>query len=142
MGSNPRLEAPVLNARLRRAHISGGAVVANIGSPLDLTFPVQELGMGAKTLDALEAGTHPFCKTLKVRATQNSPHKGRHFERVHASVSVCTMQTLPRLPTLERSNRTPPHELCDVYECTYRPTSFAAEADVSFLGAHGMRQGG
>jgi len=65
VGSNPRLEAPVLNSRLRRAHISGGAAVANVGAPLDLTFPVEELGMGAKELDALEAGTHPFAKTLK-----------------------------------------------------------------------------
>jgi len=65
VGSNPRAEAPVLNARLRRAHISGGAAVANVGSPLDLTFPVQELGLGAKTLDELESGKHPFCKTLR-----------------------------------------------------------------------------
>jgi len=65
VGSNPRLEAPVLNSRLRRAHISGGAVVANVGSPLDLTFPVNELGPGAKELAQLASGTHPFCETLK-----------------------------------------------------------------------------
>mmetsp|Transcript_1837 Transcript_1837/g.2587 ORF Transcript_1837/g.2587 Transcript_1837/m.2587 type:complete len:707 (+) Transcript_1837:60-2180(+) len=65
VGSNPRIEAPVLNSRLRRTHISGGAPVANIGSPLDLTYPVQELGMGAATLDDLLAGKGPFAKTLQ-----------------------------------------------------------------------------
>eukprot|EP00959_Pyramimonas_sp_CCMP1952_P412978 8653927-Pyramimonas_sp.AAC.1 len=44
VGTDLRAEAPVLNSRLRRAHISGGAIVANVGTPLDLTFPVQELG--------------------------------------------------------------------------------------------------
>jgi len=65
VGSNPRVEAPVLNARLRRAHISGGVEVANIGSPLDLTFPTSELGPGAKVLDDLTSGKHAFFKKMK-----------------------------------------------------------------------------
>lgn len=45
IGTNPRVEAPVLNARIRKAWLRG-ANVSRIGEPLDLTFDVQELGAG------------------------------------------------------------------------------------------------
>ena len=57
----------MLNARLRRAHVSGGAVVANIGAPLELSFPVEELGTAAATIDDFVSGKHPFVKVLQVR---------------------------------------------------------------------------
>ena len=37
IGTDPRVEAPVLNARLRRANVAGGAHVASIGPHGDLT---------------------------------------------------------------------------------------------------------
>ena len=38
IGSDPRVEAPVLNARLRRANVAGGTHVASIGPHGDLTL--------------------------------------------------------------------------------------------------------
>jgi NADH-quinone oxidoreductase subunit G len=49
VGSNPRLEAPVLNARIRKAWIDG-ANVAVVGLPVDLTYEHQHLGAGPETL--------------------------------------------------------------------------------------------
>ncbi|MGF1553011.1 MAG: molybdopterin-dependent oxidoreductase [Paracoccaceae bacterium] len=43
VGSNPRDEAPVLNARIRKAWING-ADVARVGPESDLTYPAIELG--------------------------------------------------------------------------------------------------
>ena len=43
VGTNPRLEAPVLNARIRKAWLAG-AEVRQIGVPADLTYPVTLLG--------------------------------------------------------------------------------------------------
>jgi NADH-quinone oxidoreductase subunit G len=40
IGSNPRLEAPVLNARIRKAWLRG-AKVASVGDAVDLTYPVE-----------------------------------------------------------------------------------------------------
>ncbi len=57
IGTNPREEAPVLNARLRKAW-SRGARIARIGAPDDLTFPVMELGTGRKALADLAAMDH------------------------------------------------------------------------------------
>ncbi|MCK6454598.1 MAG: NADH-quinone oxidoreductase subunit NuoG, partial [Alphaproteobacteria bacterium] len=65
VGANPRWEAAVLNTRLRKRYLMGGFTVAAIGPALDLTFPVQMLGDGPKTLAEIAAGTHPFAQKLK-----------------------------------------------------------------------------
>src|SRR6201999_4074045 len=44
IGCNPRWEAPVLNARIRKTWVSGALKIANIGTPVDLTYPVEQLG--------------------------------------------------------------------------------------------------
>ena len=54
IGTNPRLEAPVLNARLRRAWLRG-ARIGLIGEPCALTYPVEQLGSGPQTLSKLGA---------------------------------------------------------------------------------------
>ena len=43
VGCNPRMDAPVLNARIRKAWL-GGAVVGVLGAPVDLTFPTMHVG--------------------------------------------------------------------------------------------------
>ena len=44
VGTNPRWEAPVLNARIRKAWLAGPLKVASIGPVVDLTYPVEQLG--------------------------------------------------------------------------------------------------
>ncbi len=53
IGTNPREEAPVLNARIRKAWLNG-AKVANIGPEVDLTFDVFQMGTGREALATLE----------------------------------------------------------------------------------------
>ena len=50
VGTNPRLESPVLNARIRKRYLHGRCAIASIGAPADLTYPVERLGAGAATL--------------------------------------------------------------------------------------------
>lgn len=54
IGTNPKMESPVLNARLRQAW-SRGANIARIGDPVDLTYPVEDLGAGRDALANLAA---------------------------------------------------------------------------------------
>ena len=55
VGSNPRWEAALINARLRKRYLAGGFKVAAIGPQLQLTFPVLQLGEGTQALaDLLE----------------------------------------------------------------------------------------
>jgi NADH-quinone oxidoreductase subunit G len=57
IGTNPREESPVLNARLRKAW-TNGARIARIGAPVDLTYDVIELGTGREALAKLAEMKH------------------------------------------------------------------------------------
>jgi len=65
VGTNPRWEAPLVNARLRKRWRMGGFRVARIGAPFDLTYPVEDLGEGPETLRAIAEGKHEICEALK-----------------------------------------------------------------------------
>ncbi|MHB2169235.1 NADH-quinone oxidoreductase subunit NuoG [Alsobacter sp. R-9] len=65
VGTNPRREAPVLNARIRKRWRMGPLPVGSIGVPADLTYDVEMLGAGPETLAAIADGSHPFAATLK-----------------------------------------------------------------------------
>jgi NADH-quinone oxidoreductase subunit G len=57
IGTNPRVEAPVLNARIRRAW-SRGANVGVIGAAVDLTYDYDHLGTGTDTITDLLGADH------------------------------------------------------------------------------------
>ncbi|MBL8806603.1 MAG: NADH-quinone oxidoreductase subunit G [Rhodospirillales bacterium] len=65
VGTNPRWESPVLNARIRRRFRAGGVKIAAIGPQLDLTYKYEYLGAGPTTLADLTAGKLAFAETLK-----------------------------------------------------------------------------
>ncbi len=65
VGSNPRRESPVLNARIRKRWRMGPLPVGSIGEPADLTYDVEMLGAGPETLAAIADGSHAFAKVLK-----------------------------------------------------------------------------
>src|SRR5438874_2224535 len=68
IGTNPRWEAPLVNARLRKRFLHGGFRVAAIGPALDLTFPVELLGAGGETLSSLTAlgrDQHSWAEVLR-----------------------------------------------------------------------------
>ena len=65
IGSNPRLEAPVLNARIRKRWTMGNFPIAVIGEPADLTYDAETIGAGADTLNDMVAGKHAFADVLK-----------------------------------------------------------------------------
>ena len=65
IGTNPRREAPVLNARIRKRWLAGNIPIGLIGSETDLTYRVQELGAAPSVLTALHDGSHDFTKALR-----------------------------------------------------------------------------
>jgi NADH-quinone oxidoreductase subunit G len=65
IGSNPRREAPVLNARIRKRWVAGNFAAGLIGQDVDLTYPYAHIGAGAEALAAVAAGTHEFAEILK-----------------------------------------------------------------------------
>jgi NADH-quinone oxidoreductase subunit G len=64
VGANPRWDAPVLNARIRKAWLASGLKVANIGPAVDLTYPAQQLGTDIAVLEQIANGSNDFAKVL------------------------------------------------------------------------------
>ena len=65
IGANPRVDAPVLNARIRQRWLNGQLDVAMIGEAVDLTYPYEHLGSGPDAIGALAKKRSGFIKTLK-----------------------------------------------------------------------------
>lgn len=65
VGTNPRLEASLLNVRIRKRWRMGPLAVGLIGEAVDLTYPHTYLGAGPETLADLAAGNHSFSEALK-----------------------------------------------------------------------------
>ena len=64
IGTNPRHEAPVLNARIRKRWRRGGLAVGLVGERADLTYGVDHIGAGTDSLTELVEGKHSFAKTF------------------------------------------------------------------------------
>jgi NADH-quinone oxidoreductase subunit G len=62
VGSNPRWEAPIVNARIRKRWRAGGVKISLIGEKADLTYDYEYLGAGPDTL-------------LNFKADRNKPQK-------------------------------------------------------------------
>jgi NADH-quinone oxidoreductase subunit G len=65
VGTDPRLEAPVLNARIRRAWLERDVKIGVIGEVGDLTYPFEQAGTGPKELKGFGGKRSGFTKVLK-----------------------------------------------------------------------------
>ncbi len=65
IGANPRYEATMINARIRKRWLQGNYDVYSIGEELDLTYPVENLGEDPKILEEILDGKHQFSQVLK-----------------------------------------------------------------------------
>ncbi|GMH26826.1 hypothetical protein Nepgr_028669 [Nepenthes gracilis] len=64
VGCQPRVEAAMVNARIRKAVRSNLAKVGYIGPPTDFNYEHQHLGTGPQTLLQIAEGRHPFCSAI------------------------------------------------------------------------------
>lgn len=77
VGVNPKLESPVLNARIRRNVIHRELNVGLIGTGDYQGYDYEHLGNSSKVLKQLADGSHPYCKDLqeaKLPIILVSPH--------------------------------------------------------------------
>jgi len=64
IGTNPRVEAPLINSRIRKMVRHFDLPVASVGTAADLTYEYEQLGTSAEALASLLTGSSPFAKTL------------------------------------------------------------------------------
>jgi NADH-quinone oxidoreductase subunit G len=65
VGSNPRKEAAVLNARIRKRWRTGQLKIGLVGAKAELTYGYDYLGAGTDSLGELAAGRHSFADVLR-----------------------------------------------------------------------------
>ncbi len=64
VGANPRMEAAVLNTRIRKRFLMGGFPIGVIGEAADLRYDYTHLGDGASALSAVLDGSSAFADVL------------------------------------------------------------------------------
>uniref|UniRef100_A0A0B7AB99 NADH-ubiquinone oxidoreductase 75 kDa subunit, mitochondrial n=2 Tax=Arion vulgaris TaxID=1028688 RepID=A0A0B7AB99_9EUPU len=64
VGTNPRLEASLVNARIRKTWVHNELCVYMVGAPVDLSYDYQYLGDSFSILEEIASGAHPFAKIL------------------------------------------------------------------------------
>ena len=65
VGTNPRREAALVNARIRKRWLAGGFDIGVVGPAADLTYRYRHLGAGPKTLLEIAGAGHEFAAVLK-----------------------------------------------------------------------------
>lgn len=65
IGANPRWEAPLINARIRKNYLFTGLPVALIGLSHELGYPFDFLGNDPGILEKIMKGNHPICSALQ-----------------------------------------------------------------------------
>jgi NADH-quinone oxidoreductase subunit G len=68
IGSNPRHESPVLNARIRKRYLAGRFPIGVVGPGAALTYPASFLGDAPSVLTSLHDGSHDFATMLQEAA--------------------------------------------------------------------------
>ncbi len=65
IGTNPRLEATLLNARIRKAYLKNKFEIYSIGNPGDLTYPYKEIGSNTSIIKDIASGEHEISSKIK-----------------------------------------------------------------------------
>lgn len=65
IGSNPRLEAPLINTRIRKTWLGDDLKIGVIGEACDLTYPYEHLGTQPSDISSLMKSTKGFARVLK-----------------------------------------------------------------------------
>jgi NADH-quinone oxidoreductase subunit G len=65
VGANPRWEAALVNARLRKRFLQGGVKIGLIGQQVDLTYGYDYLGAGPESLAEIAEGKGAFAEVLE-----------------------------------------------------------------------------
>jgi len=65
VGTNPRLEATILNARIRKAYVKKNLKIYSIGDSGDLTYPYINIGSSTSIIRDIASGNHEISNKIK-----------------------------------------------------------------------------
>ncbi|XP_073397982.1 NADH-ubiquinone oxidoreductase 75 kDa subunit, mitochondrial [Dendrobates tinctorius] len=96
IGTNPRYEAPLFNARIRKSWLHNDLQVAVVGSPVDLTYTYDHLGDSPQIIKDIASGKHLFNKVLNqakkpMIVVGSSALQRKDGAAIHAAVSTLAL---------------------------------------------------
>jgi len=65
IGTNPRLEATILNARIRKAYLKNKTKIYSIGNVGNLTYPYNNIGFNTSIIKEIVSGSHEISSKIK-----------------------------------------------------------------------------
>ena len=65
VGTNPRLEATILNARIRKSYLKNKINIYSVGDPGDLTYPFKIIGSNTNVIRDIVSSKHTISNELK-----------------------------------------------------------------------------
>tara|TARA_Y100000590_G_scaffold140121_1_gene160674 strand:- start:26743 stop:28782 length:2040 start_codon:yes stop_codon:yes gene_type:complete len=65
VGTNPRLEATILNARIRKAYVKNKLKIYSLGDAGDLTYPYKNIGSNTSIIRDIVSGAHEISNKIK-----------------------------------------------------------------------------
>jgi len=65
VGTNPRHEATILNARIRKSYIKNKLKIYSLGDPGDLTYPYKIIGSDTSIIKEIVSGNHEISNKIK-----------------------------------------------------------------------------
>lgn len=96
VGTQPRVEAPMVNARIRKTVRATQAKVGYIGPPADFNYDHQHLGTGPKTLLELAEGRHPFLSAIQAAKNPCIILGAGLFQRNDKEAILATVETIAK----------------------------------------------
>lgn len=96
VGTQPRVEASMVNARIRKTVRATQAKVGYIGPPTDINYDHQHLGTGPKTLLELAEGQHPFWSAIQEAKNPAIILGAGVFGRKDKDAIIATVETIAK----------------------------------------------
>jgi hypothetical protein len=94
ISSNPRYEGYYLNLNLRQRYLKGNFKCLNIGSIVDLTFPLTFLGSNIQILKSITEGNNLICQDLKLSKNPLVIYNNELFKRKDSNNILKLLQML------------------------------------------------
>ncbi|GER34864.1 NADH-ubiquinone oxidoreductase subunit [Striga asiatica] len=96
VGTQPRVEAAMVNARIRKTVRATNAKVGYVGPPADFNYDHDHLGTGPETLSELAEGRHPFSSILSTAKNPAIIVGAGIFERKDKDAIFSTIEKIAR----------------------------------------------
>ncbi|XP_054789978.1 NADH dehydrogenase [ubiquinone] iron-sulfur protein 1, mitochondrial-like [Prosopis cineraria] len=97
VGTQPRVEAAMVNARIRKTVKATQAKVGYIGPPTDFNYDHKHLGTGPQTLIEIAEGRHPFSKTISNAKNPCIIVGGGILERKDKNAVFAAVETIAKI---------------------------------------------